>query len=578
MSDNLRFCPNCGTHTEQAFCPADGVATFLSKSADPEAARCQPGDRVAGKYRVTRKLGQGGFGAVYEAEHTGGLGKVALKMLAMADQEQDDIRRFYREAQVTAQLRHANTVRVFDVGQAESGALFIAMELLNGKSLEDELKDLMRNGQVMGCPEAIAMAIDVLKSLSEAHSNGLVHRDLKPANLMLTEVDGDRVVKVLDFGIAHVQGSSLTGTGRALGTPAYMSPEQCTGQALDARSDLYALGVILYRCVAGKTPFADPNPLTIMFAHASQTPIDVRGVARTPVSDAFAEIVMRALAKQPEHRFAHARDMRQALEAARQAPLDAAPPSPAGTVEGATGQATVPAMAGYRRPSTHSPAWTAVSPSASAPSSGVTGNLAVGATVSPRHAATTDRQPLARAHAKFANDAEESDATMSAAVATIAATPSANAALPVLAHPTAAVAEPPADPVQAPKSRAGLAIGLAAVGVIATIAAVVMLQSPPEPPPTAPVAVAPVAAPVAPAPVAPAPLAQPSAQPAVVGLPAVVALPAPPTPALAPAVVAAEPAPVPVAQPQAVPIPPPKTSAKVPKAAQKKADSNLLPD
>lgn len=320
MPANTRFCPLCGAETAAAFCPADQVATFTLQ-AQSDAAVFAPGDLIAGKYRVLRKLGQGGFGAVYEADHTGGLGKVALKMLALADQSIEDVRRFYREAQVTAQLRHANTVRVFDVGQAEGGALFIAMELLTGKSLEETIKTAAQQGRVVDHEMAIAIAIDVLKSLSEAHGKGLVHRDLKPANLMLTDVDGDLVVKVLDFGIAHVQDSSLTGTGRALGTPAYMSPEQCTAGNVDARSDLYALGVILFRCVCGRAPFVDPNPLTVMFAHASQEPPELLTYTKTPVSEAFAMAVMRALSKSPELRFASAKEMRLALEFARSAPL-----------------------------------------------------------------------------------------------------------------------------------------------------------------------------------------------------------------------------------------------------------------
>lgn len=320
MTVHTRFCPLCGAQTQAAFCPADQVATFTLQ-AKADSAVLGPGDLVAGKYRITRKLGQGGFGAVYEAEHTGGIGKVALKMLALADQGIEDVRRFYREAQVTAQLRHANTVRVFDVGQTERGALFIAMELLTGKSLEDAIKTAAQQGRVLEQEQAIAIACDVLKSLSEAHATGLVHRDLKPANLMLTDVDGEQVVKVLDFGIAHVQDSSLTGTGRALGTPAYMSPEQCTGGAVDARSDLYALGVILFRCVCGRAPFVDPNPLTVMFAHASQAPPELLSAAKTPISESLAMAVMRALSKAPEQRFSTAKDMRLALEAALAAPL-----------------------------------------------------------------------------------------------------------------------------------------------------------------------------------------------------------------------------------------------------------------
>lgn len=318
-TEPLRFCPNCGTRSDAPFCPNDHVATFELKTSDPDGARLTLGDVVAGKYRVTRMLGRGGFGAVYEADHTGGLGKVALKLLILADQNEDDIKRFYREAQVTAHLKHANTVRVFDVGQLPSGALFLAMELLHGISLEDELKQRLKRDEVMSHAEAIEMAIDVLKSLSEAHGQGLVHRDLKLTNLMIVEVDGEKLVKVLDFGIAHVQDSSLTGTGHALGTPLYMSPEQCGAQPLDARSDLYALGVILYRCVVGRAPFVDPNPLAIMFAHTSQMPPDLFNNTRTELSSAFVDIVKRALAKKPADRFANAREMRQALENARNA-------------------------------------------------------------------------------------------------------------------------------------------------------------------------------------------------------------------------------------------------------------------
>ncbi len=321
MNDAARLCPACGVRTAARFCPADQVATFDLQARDPDGAKLQVGELVAGKYRVGQVLGRGGFGAVYQAEHSGGLGHVALKVLALAEQGEDEIRRFYREAQVTAKLRHPNTVRVFDVGQTERGALYIAMELVHGQSLEERLRDGWRRGQVLSHAEVIAIGADVLRSLSEAHGAGLVHRDLKPANLMLGEVDGERMVKVLDFGIAHVQDSSLTGEGRALGTPAYMSPEQCTAQPVDARSDLYSLGVILFRCVCGSTPFVDANPLAVMFAHTAAPPPDVLAMARTDLSDEFAAVVARALAKRPSDRFASARDMRQALEACAQAPV-----------------------------------------------------------------------------------------------------------------------------------------------------------------------------------------------------------------------------------------------------------------
>lgn len=345
MTDLKRFCPHCGMRANVEYCLLDGVATFEMTAGDAEAAKLEPGALVAGKYRILRQLGRGGFGAVYEAEHTGGLGKMAIKLLALAQQDEDDVRRFYREAQVTAQLRHANTVRVFDVGQAAGGALFLAMELLRGKSLEEELKERLKQQQVMSQLEAIDVACDVLRSLSEAHASGLVHRDLKPANLMLTEVDGDLLTKVLDFGIAHVQDSSLTGTGRALGTPMYMSPEQCTGGALDARSDLYSLGIILFRCVTGRVPFGDPNPLAIMFAHISQPCPDLYAAARTPINDAFVAVLAKALAKDAAERFASAREMRAALEAAKAQPLILSPEIGAETGEYLPRKAETPHLA-----------------------------------------------------------------------------------------------------------------------------------------------------------------------------------------------------------------------------------------
>ncbi len=315
----MRYCPACATLTVEAFCPADGVATFARKKVLPSAATMSVGDIVAGKYRVQRILGVGGFGAVYEAEHTGGLGRVALKMLSPADHDEGDIRRFFREAQVTAGLRHPNTVRVFDVGQHETGALYIAMELVHGHTLEDELRARKLLNETMTEEETLDIGIDTLRSLSEAHGRGLVHRDLKPANLMLTDVDGERVVKVLDFGIALVKGSSLTGSGRALGTPAYMSPEQCSGEDVDGRSDLYALGVVLYRCLTGQPPFQDPNPLTLMMSHVSASPPPLASRLTLPVSDGLIAVIERAMAKAPADRFADARTMRAELETVQRA-------------------------------------------------------------------------------------------------------------------------------------------------------------------------------------------------------------------------------------------------------------------
>lgn len=312
-----KFRPSCGIHTDQPYCPADGTATVYRARLVTDATDLRAGDVIDGRYRVTGVLGRGGFGAVYAAEHTGTGQAVALKLL-LGDPDRVDggeVRRFHREARITAALRHAHTVRVFDVGRTAAGAPYQVMERLNGPTLERLLKDRAAQGAGLTEAETLDLGIAVLKSLSEAHGQGLVHRDLKPANLMLTNVDGEQVVKVLDFGIARPQESSLTGTGRTLGTPAYMSPEQCRGEALDGRSDLYALGIVLFRCLAGRTPFWADSSVALVYKQIAEAPPDLRAAARMPVSDGLADCVMRAFAKDPAERFATARDMRHALEA-----------------------------------------------------------------------------------------------------------------------------------------------------------------------------------------------------------------------------------------------------------------------
>jgi len=314
-----RFCPLCGQDASARFCQRDGTATVARKRLQAGAIDYAPGHIVEGRYRVTGRLGCGGFGAVFSAVHTGTGQEVALKVLHV-DLSFDNtaiVRRFWQEAQITSQLRHPNTVRVFDVGQTEEGAFYLAMEHLRGETLTDLLDKRARHGRSLTEAEARDIGVQMLRSLQEAHKAGLVHRDLKPGNVML--VQGDEglgpLVKVLDFGIARRADSSLTGEGSALGTPAYMSPEQCRGIGVDARSDLYALGAMLFRCVTGRVPFADENALTVMFHHA-ETPVpDPRTVAPSPLSAGFARCIMRAMAKRPDERYADARDMREALQA-----------------------------------------------------------------------------------------------------------------------------------------------------------------------------------------------------------------------------------------------------------------------
>lgn len=319
-ASSARFCPLCGGVSHKAYCDKDGTRTVARLDLAAGSATLEINEIIDARYRITGLLGRGGFGAVYAAEHTGTGQAIALKVMVVGDGGSPDmgaVRRFYKEAQVTAQLRHPNTVRVFDVGQTERGALFIAMELLHGDTLERRMEVVAQRGQALGQRSALSVGTAVLRSLAEAHGQGLVHRDLKPANIIIRDVSPDEepIPTVLDFGIARTTDSSLTGRGVALGTPAYMSPEQCLGAAVDGRSDLYSLGVILYRCVTGRLPFEDSNPLTVMFKHAHATPPPVEELVTGALNPKLVAVIQRAMAKKPDDRFNSAKEMRLTMEA-----------------------------------------------------------------------------------------------------------------------------------------------------------------------------------------------------------------------------------------------------------------------
>ncbi|MBM4346048.1 MAG: serine/threonine protein kinase, partial [Deltaproteobacteria bacterium] len=270
-----------------------------------------------GRFRVLGKLGKGAMGAVYRARQEATGQEVAIKVMAVGGEEADSlVQRFEQEAKVLATLRSTNTVRMIDFGRTEDGDLFMALELLVGQPLDVVLRDLGRTGTAM--TEACSVAMQVLRSLAEAHGKGLVHRDLKPGNLFLVDEGlGDPVVKVLDFGIARVAESGLTSAGQMLGTPTYMSPEQWQAQGkTDHRADLYSLGCVMYCCVTGQPPYLANGPVFQLMSAHLQAPIpDPRALAKHPLSDGFVHIVRTAMAKDPGQRFADAKAMREALQA-----------------------------------------------------------------------------------------------------------------------------------------------------------------------------------------------------------------------------------------------------------------------
>jgi serine/threonine-protein kinase len=231
----------------------------------------------------------------------------------MRSDSDNAVKRFEREARATADLLHPNTVRVFDYGATEDGLLYYVMELLEGETLGEHVDRL---GPL---PPARAVHImgQAARALAEAHERGIVHRDVKPDNIFLTSLGGEHdFVKVIDFGIAKITSDTeagMTGTGFLLGTPLYMSPEVLGGEQADARSDVYALGAVLYFLLCGKPPFDGDSPSSVILGHLSRTPLSPSIYLRTPLSEELEEIVMRALRKDPKERYTSATEFAMAL-------------------------------------------------------------------------------------------------------------------------------------------------------------------------------------------------------------------------------------------------------------------------
>jgi predicted Ser/Thr protein kinase len=257
---------------------------------------------IAGRFRIEREIGTGGMGTVYLATHLGLERPVAVKIIRrefLGDADVAD--RFLLEARTMAKLRHANAAMIFDAGSLPDGRHFIVMEFVEGETLS---QTLARHGR-FSFTRAVEIATQICDVLEEAHRLGIVHRDLKPSNILL----GKRGVCVLDFGVAKVLASSAestaanasTGSGQLVGTPRYMSPEQCLGQRVGARSDLYSLGVLLYEMIAGRPPFIDPlqSALLIKQATAAAPPLPK---LRPDVSRSLALAVHTLLAKRPDDR------------------------------------------------------------------------------------------------------------------------------------------------------------------------------------------------------------------------------------------------------------------------------------
>jgi tRNA A-37 threonylcarbamoyl transferase component Bud32 len=303
-------CPFCKTPVDpsQHFCPACGKG--LASSED--AAQRDPllGQTFGGKYTVVRLLGEGGMGAVYEGEQKLGATKrrVAIKTLHAHLSHDSKIKaRFEREVGTVAELEHPNTIQVFDFGASADGILYIVMEFLQGKSLAATLE---KDG-AMAPARVEKIMKQICGSLAEAHGRGIVHRDLKPDNVVLVDRAGQKdFVKVLDFGIAKRSSEvdsgdqKLTQQGMVLGTPPYMSPEQFTGRPIDARSDIYSLGVMAYEMLTGRLPFHANTAWEWATQHMNQAPIPIESFPEGQAApEPMRSVIERALAKSPDERF-----------------------------------------------------------------------------------------------------------------------------------------------------------------------------------------------------------------------------------------------------------------------------------
>ncbi|MGV9229344.1 protein kinase domain-containing protein [Streptomyces nigra] len=284
---------------------------------------------AGGRYQLRDLLGQGGMASVHLAYDSVLDRQVAVKTLHTELGREPAFReRFRREAQAVAKLTHTNIVSVFDTGEDEMDGMttpYIVMEYIEGRPLSSVFDEAVRQSGAMSADQALKVTADVLAALEISHEMGLVHRDIKPGNVMLNKRG---VVKVMDFGIARAMQSgvtSMTQTGMVVGTPQYLSPEQALGRGVDARSDLYSVGIMLFQLVTGRLPFDADSPLAIAYAHVQEEPVAPSSINRSlpPAVDA---LVARALKKNPNERFPSAEAMRDECLRIAQS-FQAAPPS-----------------------------------------------------------------------------------------------------------------------------------------------------------------------------------------------------------------------------------------------------------
>ncbi|MFL5619679.1 MAG: protein kinase domain-containing protein [Gemmatimonadaceae bacterium] len=312
-----KICPTCGTEypADERFCPRDGSA-LKAQGGGADLI----GSIIADRYLVLAKLGEGGMGQVYLAEHVKMGRKSAVKVMNPGTvNDADAISRFNREAANASRISHQHVAQVYDFGETSDGLIYLAMEYVEGEPLTDILA---RDGALP--PERAGEIVrQTAEALSVAHDMGIVHRDLKPDNIMLAKFrDGSDCVKVVDFGIAKAAGieaQKVTRTGLVIGTPEYMSPEQIAGDPLDARSDIYSLGLVAFNILTGRLPFPSKTAQESVIMRLTEPPVRLEQmrpqIAWTP---AVQQVMDRALQRDAAQRYASANEFGRALSAAVQ--------------------------------------------------------------------------------------------------------------------------------------------------------------------------------------------------------------------------------------------------------------------
>ncbi|MGD8540433.1 MAG: protein kinase, partial [Candidatus Aminicenantes bacterium] len=301
-----KYCKECATSLTASDVPSTDAPIEHTETLQAPREELTTGSTFAGRYQIIEEIGKGGMGKVYKAQDTEIKEKVALKLIKPEiSADKKTIERFQNELKFARKIGHRNVCRMYDLNKEED-SYYITMEYVSG----EDLKSFIRRSEKLSVGKAISIAKQVCDGLSEAHRLGVVHRDLKPSNIM---IDNEGNARIMDFGIARsLKEKGITGAGVMIGTPEYMSPEQVEGREVDQRTDIYALGVILYEMVTGRVPFEGDTALTVAVKHKTEEPEDPRKY-NTQLSEDLTRVILNCLKKNKDERYQSARELKSQL-------------------------------------------------------------------------------------------------------------------------------------------------------------------------------------------------------------------------------------------------------------------------